>query len=436
MIALPIARPIAAAIATALFSQNSGAYSGPSLRLGFSENTYLMGAIGKPPSAYEFDSLITFTRASGGGITNAAGEFEWVGTNVPRITYDPVTLKRLGLLVEEQRTNLLTRSSNVADVAWSKTACTASPAGISPGGLPAEKIIPVAGAGNHFYGQAAGFAGAVDNGFFSISLRIKADGYNHFHIQGKTKSDLYPAANVDLAAGTITLLNASGSATASIEPLSDGWYLCSLSWSVLTGAHPLGMFLTPKPTATNSVSFTADGVSGALVSGHQLEQATSPSSYIPTTTAQVTRAADVATVNTLAPWYNASEGTLVVRFVMPKASGYPGVVRIGQADANYSIGAFLSSGQTITSIVKNATDQAVFTTGGLASGTSKSFAMSYKANDFKNSFNGLPAQSDTSGSVPAVTLLQIGRYGTNNLNGIIENISYYPRIIDVQQASA
>lgn len=40
-----------------------------------------------------------------------------------------------------------------------------------------------------------------------------------------------------------------------------------------------------------------------------------PTSYIPTEASQVTRAADVASVNTLSPWYRADEWTLVVKAV-------------------------------------------------------------------------------------------------------------------------
>lgn len=390
-----------------------------------------------------FGDIITFTRASGGGRINALGQYEWVAANVPRLTHDPVTLQPLGLLIEEQRTNLLTRSSNVADVDWSKTACTTSPAGSSPGGLPAEKITPVAGAGNHYYAQVAGFAGAVDNGVFSLSLRIKADGYNHFHIQGKTKSGLYPAANVDLEAGTITLLNASGSATASIEALSGGWYLCSLSWSVLTGAQPPALFLTPKPTAMNSVSFTADGVSGALVSGHQLEPASVKSSHIPTEASQVTRAADVVSVNTLSPWFNPLKGALVVDAIKASMSGSIANVlsldagtsgndriQIRFTSANAGNGIVLTGGITQAAMGTPADSWSV--------GARTRAAISYEENNFAFAVGGGVPITDNSGTVPTVSRLVIGT-GPGYLsafNGIIRSITYYPHVINVQQASA
>lgn len=409
----------------------------PSLLLDFARNAYTMGAIGSVPSDRTFASLITFSRASSGGRINAAGEFELVGNDVPRLTYDPATLQPLGLLVEEQRTNLLLQSSAVSTASWQKTAISALSSGTSPDGIPAEKITPVAGAGNHFYGQASAFTGAVDNGVFSISLRIKANGYNHFHIQGKTKSDLYPAANVDLSAGTITLLNSSGGATASISPLRDGWYLCSLSWSVLTGAQPLSMFLTPKPTDANSVSFTADGVSGALVAGHMTEAATSPSSYIPTEATQVTRAADVASVNALSPWYNAIEGTLVATCI-PAQSTPVSQFLMGLTDGTSSnrVAAFYATPGGNPSAVASVLGSSVF-----ASVTGKAratrLAMSYGGGFLKMAAGGSSVSTAALPSAPTVNRLTIGALnGSTSLNGIIQSITYYPRVIDVQQASA
>ena len=61
-----------------------------------------------------------------------------------------------------------------------------------------------------------------------------------------------------------------------------------------------------------SSNYAGDGSSGPLISAAQVEAGSFPTSYIPTTTAQVTRAADVASVNVLSPWFNQSAGTFVI----------------------------------------------------------------------------------------------------------------------------
>lgn len=56
------------------------------------------------------DSRVTFTRASSATRVNASGVLEVITSGNPRFTYDPVTLSALGLLIEEQRTQLLLNS--------------------------------------------------------------------------------------------------------------------------------------------------------------------------------------------------------------------------------------------------------------------------------------------------------------------------------------
>ena len=55
-------------------------------------------------------SALTFSRASTATYYNAAGALVTAASGSPRLTYDPVTHAALGLLVEEQSTNLLLNS--------------------------------------------------------------------------------------------------------------------------------------------------------------------------------------------------------------------------------------------------------------------------------------------------------------------------------------
>jgi hypothetical protein len=58
------------------------------------------------------DSRITFVRASAATVTDANGVLQTVRDNKPRIDFDASTGECRGLLIEEQRTNLLTYSNN------------------------------------------------------------------------------------------------------------------------------------------------------------------------------------------------------------------------------------------------------------------------------------------------------------------------------------
>jgi hypothetical protein len=58
------------------------------------------------------DPRITFTRSSGGSYVGADGLIKYAGVNEARFDHNPVTGESLGLLVEEQRTNLQRHSED------------------------------------------------------------------------------------------------------------------------------------------------------------------------------------------------------------------------------------------------------------------------------------------------------------------------------------
>jgi len=62
-------------------------------------------------STKKLDSIITYTRSGRASFINEHGLVEIVNANVPRFDHDPVTRECKGLLIEEERTNLLTYSN-------------------------------------------------------------------------------------------------------------------------------------------------------------------------------------------------------------------------------------------------------------------------------------------------------------------------------------
>jgi hypothetical protein len=87
----------------------------PSLDLRFADNKSLVDSV-------TGSSLVTFTRASSKTVTNSAGALETVGVDVPAFDHDPTTGESLGLLVEEQRTNLLLNSETLSTQSATVTA--------------------------------------------------------------------------------------------------------------------------------------------------------------------------------------------------------------------------------------------------------------------------------------------------------------------------
>ena len=87
----------------------------PSLDLRFADNKSLVDAITGA-------SLVTFTRASDGTFVDSAGARQTAATNVPRFDHNPTTGESLGLLIEEQRTNLLLNSGTLSTQSVTVTA--------------------------------------------------------------------------------------------------------------------------------------------------------------------------------------------------------------------------------------------------------------------------------------------------------------------------
>ena len=68
------------------------------------------------------NNLITFTRASSGTFVDSAGVLQTAATDVPRFDHNPTTGESLGLLVEEQRSNLLLNSGTLSTQSVAVTA--------------------------------------------------------------------------------------------------------------------------------------------------------------------------------------------------------------------------------------------------------------------------------------------------------------------------
>ena len=225
-------------------------------------------------------------------------------TNEPRIEYDADgNLK--GLLIEEQRTNLLTYSEAFTPN-WSTTRATISETNeTAPDGTTSvKKIIPNTNNLNHYVYQP------YSAGTHTWTVFAKAAEYGRISLWEGGVTGKY--ASYDLRSGTILSSNADSK---SITPYGNGWYRCSITVTVASGT-PYFLIAALNDTVTSPYqSFEGDDVSGTYIWGGQLETGTFPTSYIPTSGSTVTRNADVATINVSEFEYSQNEGTVVVDFI-------------------------------------------------------------------------------------------------------------------------
>jgi hypothetical protein len=256
------------------------------------------------------DPRITFTRSSGGSYVGADGLIKYAGVNEPRFNHDPVTGESLGLLIEEARTNSLTNSINFT-TGWHNQDIASQIASSSfefYSGNNVIKIIPNTSITNqHAYNFNANPL-TTSSGTFSFFA--KSDGYRYVWFRSDGASGGTSGGAVfDLLNGVIST---TANGTSTIQKYPNNYYRCSFTGFFTAGlALRIGVSINTSFDGYPTTSFSGDGISGILISTPQLELGAFPTSYIPTTTAAVTRAADVARISgaNLTSWYNYSEGT-------------------------------------------------------------------------------------------------------------------------------
>jgi len=112
-------------------------------------------------------------------------------------------------------------------------------------------------------------------------------------------------ASFDLTAGTATLVNG---VSASIQNYGNGWYRCILTYTPnATGNFNVQVLLAD---ASGNTTYNGTGNSGLYVFGAQVETGSVATSYIPTTTAAVTRSSEVIERTGASALIGQSEGTI------------------------------------------------------------------------------------------------------------------------------
>lgn len=247
--------------------------------------------------------LHTVSRASGGYAENLDGSLTWIGNNVMRRT-------DRGVLVEGARTNLLLRSQEFENAAWSKTRCSsaANVTSAPDGSVTADSLIEDTTAANTHDLRSSVLT--VSNGVaHTFSIFAKAHGRNVIVL--RNSSGTAYGARFNLATGVVEASGAN--VTAAIRPYAGGWWRCSITYTSVSTSDQLFVGLTNGSyTETSIQSYNGDGTSGIFIWGAQLEAAAFPSSYIPTGASTATRAFDNVYLSDISGLPIAA-GTIVVK---------------------------------------------------------------------------------------------------------------------------
>jgi len=281
-----------------------------------------------------------FTRSGSATRINKDGLIETVASGVSRLNYpmiDGVVKGCPSHLLEPQKSNVLFYSEQFDNVYWINNGVTINAnQTISPSGeLNADLLTGVSG----------GF-GVVRFSTWSATNKVASC----FAKKGST--NLFKIANASSGTGGVTFNLENGTVTnedsgfeGSIENYGSGWYRC-------TAIDTLGR------SGTFSLGVTAANES-VYIWGAQLESEYK-TSYIPTTTAAVTRSAETVTGSGDASTFNSQSGALFGEFKTDPDGGNflisisednnnSGAVFIG-ADANEKIYTYYNSANHVSDI--------------------------------------------------------------------------------------
>lgn len=240
-----------------------------------------------------------FTRAgSANYLDRATGFIKSAATDVPRFNYDFVT-NSVSLLTEAAATNLIL-NSEVFD-SWSKGGCTVGVnAAIAPdGNASADKLIEDTSLGDHYVTQNVTVAAAQP---YTYSVFVKPAGRNFLQIGILNNNGTSGLGYViyDLTLGAVSSSGKTGSGTLgtpTVVKFPNGWFRVSTTMTLASDVTSAGIYLLPQVTAGGGTQYTGDASSGLYLWGAQAEAGVKRTTYIATTSAAVTRAADVFTAS-------------------------------------------------------------------------------------------------------------------------------------------
>jgi len=419
--------------------QNFPAIS-PSLNLNFARSKTL-------------DPRITFSRTSTATRVNEQGLVEVVSADIPRFDheYENGVIKSLGLLVEEQRSNLITYSADFNN--WTKVRSYISGVNvISPDGTEsANKIVEDNSLGTHYVRKLPTVSA---DAVCAISVYVKSAQRSQFaiHTYGSNGWNDSLTAIYDLPTGNITGTNAEN---CTINAVGNGWYRATY---IATKNSTSGTANVDFYTALNgNVSYQGDNSSGIYLWGAQLEEGAFPTSYIPTTSGgTATRNPDTVTMtgDNFSDWYNQEQGSFLwIGNVYSREISPVNPFRVNQGANLRGLGIQFdtrsaNNSATFASRTQSSNIPAKIAPSGIIPSDNKikiagGYIESVGLSTIRAAFNGLPEDSYSGSSQTDITYdtmyeIEImgnrGISGTNNqFTGVCEQLVYYPRIFTDDQ---
>lgn len=352
------------------------------------------------------DADLATVRATVATRRDSSGNIVDVSSGVPRLnTRVGYTCPRI-LTELVSRTNVCLRSEEFDNASWTKTNCTISAnATTSPEGTAtADGMFETVTVGQHRVEQV--FSKPASTASYIFTFYIKPNGRDWIYVS------LRNGANIVNKWFNITTITSGTVATngsnvthvnSDIFDAGSGWRKCQLTCTIHSSITSVTALVASSTGNAATADFAGDITKGYYIWGAQIENATSPSSYIPTTSASVTRNAETITTKTgLSSYLGSSEGTIY----------FKGFLSFDSTDRLITINDGTNNERIILQFNTSNKVQCVVTDGGVEqanitapdvfrSDSELRVVICYAANDVRLYVNGVLVGSDTSATMPS-----------------------------------
>jgi hypothetical protein len=349
------------------------------------------------------DGDFTHSRGSTATRVNKDGLIETVAADTPRLDY-PLTNGVVGdcphLLLEPQIENLQVYSEEFSNAAWSKSGSlvTADQIIAPDGNLTADKL--------NDNDSGTGVVQIFDNifsltssGTYTFSVFAKKGTINYVAL--RTENFTTPSNSTsyfDLDSGTLGTIDSQH--TAKITNYGNGWYRCSITFTLSTDVA--GTLVIRANEADNTPNVVMNGNKNIYLWGAMMEESGFPTSYIHTPTNTIeTRSADICNGSGTSADFNDSEGVLFAEIAALANDGTSRRLSISDGSNNNQVSIIYGSSNSISPTIYSGGS---FQMGGSHTLTDQTdtikVALKYSTNDAALWVNGFEVLTDTSVTTP------------------------------------
>jgi hypothetical protein len=367
---------------------------------------------------------LAFTRASTKTRTNAAGNVVDVASGVAAIDYRNAdgSLSPTGrLLLEPQRTNLVTFSEQFDDAAWVKTNVSVTANSItSPSGvLNADFVVP------NITNSIHRLSNSTASGLCTYSVFAKKGFYKNILVWFDIHS-----GGIGVNLETLAIFRNENITSYTIDNFGNDWFRISITANI--AATATAAIYVYSNDATPRISWVANGSGGLYLWGAQVEAGAYPTTYIPTTTAAVTRVADAASKTGVSSIIGQTQGTIYVNLNIARLNIVAGNIALSNGTDEISIQFPPGNPNNIRAVIFIGGAFPVAIDVPFASAGNYKIAFAYAQNNFAIYVNGVLRGTDTSGNVPACSEI---KFIAPLMNGVNNAALFTRRLTNAELAA-